>query len=255
MWNEDRSSLLGLQRRNYDNEIVVYVFSDRQNRIWFRATEIINFLKLGNDAIERYVSEENRLIGDAVPRRIWREHRFVNINGIYQLMEHTTASPNMDKFRRWLTADMAPSVRRNRHGGGLLHILYIMIIFAVSVCIMTISLISQLVYKLLLRTTNSLLAITYCLRNSRRENVFYIYHDNMQNGLHKYTLMKCKKKSFRSLLLVAMAPFHVTNSPKTFITFDTLKETYAQQQQQQQHNLSNILVCNLMPHEIKEKLK
>ena len=86
------------------------------NEPWFVGKDVAEVLGYSNsrDALAKRVDEEDKLDGVAICDPIGREQKPVLINesGLYSLIL-SSKLPNAKKFKRWVTSEVLPSIRKN----------------------------------------------------------------------------------------------------------------------------------------------
>ena len=81
---------------------------------WFVGEKIADFLGFKNplDALERYVSDENKSFDVAVSEEESSHICIINESGLYELIL-SRDSPIAKEFQHWIFHDVLPSIRRN----------------------------------------------------------------------------------------------------------------------------------------------
>ncbi len=88
------------------------------NEIWFVGKDVAEILSYTNtrDALAKRVDEEDKRDGVAICDPIGREQKPVLINesGLYSLIL-SSKMPNARKFKRWVTSEVLPAIRKTGH--------------------------------------------------------------------------------------------------------------------------------------------
>lgn len=88
------------------------------NEIWFVGKDVAEILSYTNtrDALAKRVDEEDKRDGVAICDPIGREQKPVLINesGLYSLIL-SSKMPNARKFKRWVTSEVLPTLRKTGH--------------------------------------------------------------------------------------------------------------------------------------------
>lgn len=88
------------------------------NEIWFVGKDVAEILSYTNtrDALAKRVDEEDKRDGVAICDHIGREQKPVLINesGLYSLIL-SSKMPNARKFKRWVTSEVLPAIRKTGH--------------------------------------------------------------------------------------------------------------------------------------------
>lgn len=88
------------------------------NEIWFVGKDVAEILSYTNtrDALAKRVDEEDKRDGVAICDPIGREQKPVLINesGLYSLIL-SSKMPNARKFKRWVTSEVLPMLRKTGH--------------------------------------------------------------------------------------------------------------------------------------------
>lgn len=88
------------------------------NEIWFVGKDVAEILSYTNtrDALAKRVDEEDKRDGVAICDPIGREQKPVLINesGLYSLIL-SSKMPNARKFKRWVTSEVLPALRKTGH--------------------------------------------------------------------------------------------------------------------------------------------
>lgn len=81
---------------------------------WFVGEKIADFLGFKNplDALERYVSDENKSFDVVVSKEQSCPICVINESGLYELIL-SSDSPIAKEFQSWIFHDVLPSIRRN----------------------------------------------------------------------------------------------------------------------------------------------
>ena len=83
---------------------------------WFVGKDVAAALGYGNtrDALAKHVDKEDRMDGVAIRDSIGREQTpvFINESGLYSLIL-SSKFPSAKRFKRWVTSEVLPSIRRN----------------------------------------------------------------------------------------------------------------------------------------------
>ena len=83
------------------------------NEPWFVGKDITNILGYQNGSrdINRHVDDEDKLTERIVMSGQNREVTFINESGLYSLIL-SSKMPNAKKFKRWVTSEVLPTIRR-----------------------------------------------------------------------------------------------------------------------------------------------
>jgi len=96
---------------DFDGHAVRVVLRDQEP--WFVAKDVCGVLEVGNarDAVQRLEADERDCVGiaDAIGRT--RETNVVSESGLYALI-FTSRKPEARRFRKWVTSEVLPSIRR-----------------------------------------------------------------------------------------------------------------------------------------------
>lgn len=102
----------------FDTDVRTAVGSD--GLIWFCAKDICDILEITNsrDAVKNLEADERDTVAntDGVGRK--KDMIFVSESGLYALI-FNSRKPEAKKFRKWVTADVLPMIRKNGYFGQL----------------------------------------------------------------------------------------------------------------------------------------
>lgn len=117
---------MSLERRNFkfNNDIFInlYIYTDNNQTLWFKAKEIAKVLGYNNTAkaISVHVSNKcrikweklNKLSNDSLNK--WQGHTmFINESGLYRLICRSKM-PLAEKFSHWITDEVIPEFRKTQ---------------------------------------------------------------------------------------------------------------------------------------------
>jgi anti-repressor protein len=100
------------QKFNYEN-LPVRTMTDEQEQTWFAGIDICKILNYSNpnQAIDKLDDDEKKLASILDMSGQYRQTWTINESGLYTLIL-TSNKPEAKKFRRWVTHDVLPTIRK-----------------------------------------------------------------------------------------------------------------------------------------------